>query len=65
MLRDPISHNYHCDLIEGENGAEYSVAYGVNEPSPTRFSIFMWQTAKCHRMLCTSSSKGFFKWKPS
>lgn len=33
ILRDPVSHDYHCSLLEGILAAEDSVTYGVNHVS--------------------------------
>ena len=32
-LRDPISHDYHCSLLDGTLAAEDSITYGVNHTS--------------------------------
>ena len=32
-LRDPMSHDYHCSLLDGMLAAEDSVTYGVNQNS--------------------------------
>lgn len=33
QLRDPISHDWQCDLLAGPLHSEHSVTYGINERS--------------------------------
>lgn len=33
-MRDSQSYDYHCDLVEGVEGADDSVTYGINYRSP-------------------------------
>lgn len=46
QLRDPASHDWQCQLLEGPLHDEHSVTYGINERSNLMtYCIFMWQSS--------------------